>query len=323
MKILIIQTAFIGDAILATALIAGAKEKHPHATIDLLVRKGNESLFENDTDLNKVLVWNKKNNKYKNLWFIWKQIRASKYDLLLNLQRFGSSGFLSAFSKAKDIRGFKKNPFSFFFTHSYTHDLGEGKHEVDRNLSLLESDRSFLPRLFFNDDIVKKVDPLTTKSYVCIAPASVWFTKQFPRERWVELLNQIPIDYRVYVLGAPSDTALGDWLIQKNTTHDLVNLCGQLSLLESAFLMKKSKLSIVNDSAPMHLASAVNAPTMAIFCSTVPSFGFGPLSSISAILEVDKPLDCRPCGLHGYKACPQKHFKCAHDIDLKSVSKLF
>jgi heptosyltransferase-2 len=93
-----------------------------------------------------------------------------------------------------------------------------------------------------------------------------------------------------------------------------MNLAGKLSLLESAALMKDARRNITNDSAPMHLASGVNAKTTAIFCSTVPDFGFGPLSDDSVIIETTKKLECRPCGLHGLKACPEKHFDCAYSI---------
>jgi len=94
-----------------------------------------------------------------------------------------------------------------------------------------------------------------------------------------------------------------------------VNLAGKLSFLESAALMKDAKMNFTNDSAPMHLASAVNAPVTAIFCSTVAAFGFGPLSDDSFVVETKEQLDCRPCGLHGFSKCPEKHFKCALTIN--------
>jgi heptosyltransferase-2 len=75
-------------------------------------------------------------------------------------------------------------------------------------------------------------------------------------------------------------------------------------------------MNYVNDSAPMHLASALAAPTSAVFCSTVPGFGFGPLAGGAYVVEREAPLYCRPCGLHGYRACPQGHFKCANDIQV-------
>ena len=83
--------------------------------------------------------------------------------------------------------------------------------------------------------------------------------------------------------------------------------------------MKDARMNFVNDSAPMHLASSVNAPTTAIFCSTVPSYGFGPLSDNSVIIETTKNLKCRPCGLHGFKKCQEKHFECANSINNKQL----
>jgi len=79
--------------------------------------------------------------------------------------------------------------------------------------------------------------------------------------------------------------------------------------------MKDAGMNYVNDSAPMHFASAVNAPVTAVYCSTIPAFGFGPMSDKSYIVEIQQPLDCRPCGLHGYRACPLGHFKCAYKIE--------
>ena len=79
--------------------------------------------------------------------------------------------------------------------------------------------------------------------------------------------------------------------------------------------MEGAAMNYVNDSAPMHLASAVNAPVTAVFCSTVPAFGFTPLSQNARVVETDVALDCRPCGLHGYKSCPKGHFRCAETIN--------
>jgi len=78
--------------------------------------------------------------------------------------------------------------------------------------------------------------------------------------------------------------------------------------------MKDARMNYVNDSAPMHFASSVNAAVTAVYCSTVPYFGFGPVSDNSHIVETLLPLACRPCGLHGRKACPLGHFNCAHSI---------
>jgi heptosyltransferase-2 len=91
-------------------------------------------------------------------------------------------------------------------------------------------------------------------------------------------------------------------------------MAGRLSFLASAALQKRAVLNYVNDSAPMHFASAVNAPVAAIYCSTIPAFGYGPLSDTQFIVETLEPLPCKPCGLHGKRACPQGHFNCGHSI---------
>jgi heptosyltransferase-2 len=114
--------------------------------------------------------------------------------------------------------------------------------------------------------------------YICISPASVWFTKQYPAVKWISFIKRLPASLNVYVLGAPSDKALADEIIAGAGNPRVTNLCGQLDFLQSAALMKSAVMNYVNDSAPMHFASAVNAPVAAIYCSTLPSFGFGPLS---------------------------------------------
>lgn len=139
-------------------------------------------------------------------------------------------------------------------------------------------------------------------------------------------MKQIPAKYTVYLLGAKADFDLCSEILKAlkspfvlnevEVSGDLgasriQNLAGQLSYLESAALMSKAVMNYVNDSAPLHFASAMNAPVTAIFCSTVPAFGFGPLSDVSFIAETDIPLTCRPCGLHGYAKCPLGHFKCS------------
>jgi ADP-heptose:LPS heptosyltransferase len=123
----------------------------------------------------------------------------------------------------------------------------------------------------------------------------------------------------VAIIGGPNDKALAEEIISE-TKNELVkfhNLCGELVLLETAALMKGAMLNYTNDSGPLHIASAMNAPIRAIFCSTVEAFGFGPLSDDRKVIHTALELDCRPCGLHGYTACPKGHFKCALSIDLE------
>lgn len=318
-RILVIQTAFLGDVILATPVVSELHRLYPDASIDMLVKKGNESLLENNPKLNTVYVLNKKDGKLKGISTLIKTFRKSKYDLIINLHRFGSSGIIAGFSGGKKVIGFKKNPFSFLYSEKFDHQIGDGTHEVERNLSLIGKmggKKSVRPELYPSDIDKEKVQSHAQGKYVTMAPASVWFTKQLPKEKWIELIKQQSEDTTIYLLGAPGDKALCDELIlSANSGSKIVNLAGELTLLQSAALMQNAHMNFVNDSGPLHLASSMNAPTTAFFCSTVPSFGFGPLADKSVVKEVNG-LDCRPCGLHGHKECPKGHFKCGYDISL-------
>ncbi|MFT3947471.1 MAG: glycosyltransferase family 9 protein [Agriterribacter sp.] len=319
-KFLIIQTAFIGDVVLATPLIEKLHAFFPDVQIDFLLRKGNESLFQGHPYLNKVLIWNKKERKYRSLWNLLKLIRKRKYDKLINLQRFGATGFLTAFSGAKEKIGFDKNPFSFMFDvvveHAMKSDV-QSPHETVRNLSLIEhfTDNSiYKPKLYPQPHDYNTVEKYKQWPYICIAPASVWFTKQYPKEKWVSFIQTLPGELMVYLLGAPSEKQLCADIMHASGKYDIKSLAGELTFLQSAALMRDAVMNYVNDSAPMHFASAMNAPVTAVYCSTVPAFGYGPLSDKRYIVEVKENLDCRPCGVHGYKACPLQHFNCAYYI---------
>jgi len=375
-KILVIQTASIGDVILATALLEKLTQAFPEAQIDFLVKKGMEPLFEKHPFIHQLLVWDK-SKKSSSFFRLLGTIRQSRYNLVINLQRFTLTGLLTAFSGGEVTIGFDKNPLSRFFSKRVPHEIGPGIHEIHRNQKLIEwlTDRiPAKPRLYapqISDIgfwILKKenIQNLTSNIqypisniYYTISPASLWFTKQFPADRWVELIREIPEEATVFLLGSKADHPLCEEIMsrgnqgrgtkdegrrtmgekreaksepersgarrseasqKRKAKSEIVNLAGQLTLLESAALMRGARMNFTNDSAPMHLASAVNAPVTAIYCSTTPAFGFGPLSDDSVVVEVTEPLSCRPCGLHGRNRCPEGHFNCAYQIGMNLLT---
>lgn len=319
-KVLIIQTAFLGDVILATGLIEKIKAFSPGTSVDFLLKKGNESILHGNPNIKNVFIFDKK-KRVKNLLKLIRKIRREKYDLVVNLHRFASSGLIAGLSGAKEKIGFDKNPLSFCYTEKYKHEIGtNGVHEIERNDLLIKKyfgDGKYFPRMYPGYAEKEKVGKYKAEPYVCIAPGSVWFTKRWPMEKWVELINNLPSGIKVYLLGAPGELELCESIKSAVIHPGIKNLAGALSITESASLMEDARMNYVNDSAPLHIASAMNAPVTAVFCSTVPEFGFGPLSEKSYILETDVDLSCRPCGLHGKKACPEGHFKCAHLIEFE------
>ncbi|MBC7553408.1 MAG: glycosyltransferase family 9 protein [Taibaiella sp.] len=321
-KFLVIQTAFTGDVVLATAIVEKLHQHFPDAQIDFLLRKGNEGLLDNHPYITNVLIWDKRQNKHANLLKMAMRVRKEKYTHVINPHRFPTSGFVMMVSGAGYTAGFDKNPFSFLFTKKAPHVIAPAHSEKfileTERYQLLISDItdnvSLPPKLHPSMADFEHVRQYQNGAYITISPSSVWFTKRFPVDRWAQLIQLLPVSYTFYLLGAPSDKEMGDTIISLAGRENVINLCGSLSYLQSAALMKNADMNYANDSAPLHFASAMDAPVTGVFCSTITSFGFGPQSRNSKIVEIDYPLACKPCGLHGRKQCPEGHFKCAKDI---------
>lgn len=324
-RVLIIQTAFIGDVVLASSLVESLHQLYPNYIIDFALRKGNESLFKNHPFIHSVLIWDKQNDKYGSLFRLLQTIRRNKYDIVINVQRYAATGFLTAFSGAKQKIGFHNNPFSFLFSRIVKHEMTNREnpiHEIERNHLLLtgfgEATIS-LPRLYPSVEDFEKVQPYKEQPYIVIAPSSVWFTKQYPAHKWADFIELLPDEMIIYIVGARADKEASIYIQSLLPSKKIVDLCGELSFLASAALMKDALMNYVNDSAPMHFCSAVNAPVAAIYCSTIPAFGYGPLSDKRFIIETKQPLACKPCGLHGKVACPHGHFNCAETISAQQL----
>jgi heptosyltransferase II len=321
-KFLIIQTAFTGDVVLATAISEKLRQFYPDAVIDFLVRKGNEGVLKNSPTVNTIHIWDKQRAKNRHLIEIILEVRKQRYDTVINLQRFAATGLITFLSGAKNKIGYDKNPFSFCFTKQYQHQISEPYaqnpvHETERN-QLLITDitdaHAAFPKMYPSAADYASIQQYQLMPYVCIAPASVWFTKQYPVEKWVKLVTCFPKTLNIILLGGKGDANIADAIINGASERTIVNCCGKLNYLQSAALMEGARMNYVNDSAPLHFASAMNAPVTAVFCSTVRGFGFGPLRENARLVETPVLLSCRPCGLHGQKRCPEGHFKCAMNI---------
>ena len=332
-RILIIQTAFLGDVVLATAMLENLHAAYPSAQLDILVRGGAQELFIDHPYVHAVHVWDKKKNKYQHLFQIIKTIRRIKYDVVINVQRYLATGIITVLSGASKTIGFDKNPLGFLFSETVKHSFGAAAHaagrsaepdsstssihETSRNHALLASLTTApvaKPALYPSAANFAAVQKWQGAPYICMSPGSVWETKKMPTQNWIDLINAVPTNYTIYLMGAPNEKDLCAEILSGSSRGDVFNIAGQLNLLEAAALIKGARLNYVNDSAPMHLASATNAPVAAIYCSTIPAFGYGPLSDTQFIVETLEPLPCKPCGLHGKTACPLGHFKCGHTI---------
>lgn len=318
-KVLFIQTAFLGDVVLATAGMEAWHQSFPEDELHVLVRKPMDSLFEGHPWMGKVWAWDKRPRTKGRDWRrLIRSVRKARYDVVINLHRHASSGILTALSMAPIRVGFANNPLAWRFTHRVPHQWGDGTHEVDRIGKLLApfiESKEFRPALHPNAHHVEEATRAGVQGQVLMMPGSQWATKAWPEGQFAKVLDSM--DEPVALLGAPGEHALCARLAEGRPR--VTNLAGELSLLGMVAAVDMAKLVVVNDSAPLHVASAMDTPTVALFASTVPRFGFGPLATRSAVLESTETLGCRPCGMHGKRRCPEGHFRCGWQLPVQDV----
>ena len=154
--------------------------------------------------------------------------------------------------------------------------------------------------------------------FVTLAPGSIWGSKRWPY--YEELAGRLAPRCAVVVVGGPEDSALGEAIVKavRRSGGRAVDACGRLTLRQAAVLIRRAMLLVTNDSAPLHLASAMGTPVVALFGPTIPEFGFGPIAADDATLGVTG-LVCRPCSDHGPPACPLGHHRCMKDLRVATV----
>ncbi len=324
-RVLILQTAFLGDVVLATPMAESIKNSRPEWEVDFLTTPESGALLENNPNISRILTYDKNKSERGVKGFLSKisEIEAGAYDIALIPHRSIRSAALVRFAGIPLRVGFDKSAGSFLFTEilKYENEL----HEVERNLKLVESLNLSVskvkPRLYPSSDDVKKSEKilkssakLKNKPIIAIAPGSIWPTKRWPIDNYIELAGMLVKDgFGVVVLGGEKDKAL----FEKISMEGVEVFAGSTTLLESAALLKKCEALVTNDSAPLHFAVAVDTPVVAIFGATAPKFGFYPYNSDDIVIERELP--CRPCAIHGGMKCPIGTFECMLDIGAEEV----
>lgn len=327
MYYIIYQTAFIGDIILSASMIDIIKKADPESKIIFVTTPAGEPLLRNDKRIERIVVYDKRGydqsitgllNKIKEI----KNIVDKEESVFISPHRFLRAAIMGYFSGSKIRAGFKGSFFSLLYNRRVLYKYGI--HEIRRNFELLSAvfgnalacltpER---PGLFFSEDDTAQVKQKIFSVFnrhdkiISIAPCSVWETKRWPADCFMELIHGLDaLKIKVILIGGKDDRELCDSLAFGNT----LNLAGELSLIGSAAAIGISRALVCNDSAPLHLASAVNTPTVAVFGATTPELGFGPLADGSVVIE-NSDLECRPCGRHGSRRCAKKHFACMRSI---------
>jgi heptosyltransferase-2 len=314
-KILVFQTAFLGDALLAIPLLKTIKIKWPQCILGIVCRRGVGEILLHGTVVDEIIEVDKSNPKSRKNAFL--QTKEFKADLIISPHKSFRTTLWVARLRAKMSVGFK-SPLSFF-VYSKCVNRPKEKHDVLRQLSLMslfEADNLEDEKTDLKLNIPESQRFSELSNFIVISPGSQWNTKRWTTEGFIEIGKLIEkLGKKVVIVGSPTEASLCEEISQ-SLSHS-TNLCGQTSILELAQILKKADLLFCNDSGTMHVATTVGTPIVSIFGPTVPSQGYSPWSKFAKIVETE--LKCRPCGAHGHDKCPIGTHDCMKRISSNLV----
>ncbi len=325
MKILLVQTSFLGDTILSTPVISGIKKIFPEAELWMMTTPLSAELVIRDPLLAGVMTDDKKD---KNIGFagilrMKRRIQSIAFDRVYSLHRSPRTALLLWLCQIPVRIGFSDAKLSFLYHQIRIRNRKD--HDVIRNLSLLSGDisieslepelRLFPPEKNGLNENIRRTLP-DTGSYVVIVPGSAWKTKMWNWEGYHETAKYLlKKSFYVVLLGTKSDEAVSKKVAQE---LNVINLTGKTTIADTMYIIKNSRLVVCNDSMTLHLASAFKIPNVAIFCATSPKSGFSPWRNNAIVVE-KKDLSCKPCQRHGGKKCPTGTESCMKELSHNEV----
>lgn len=316
MATLVIQTAFLGDVILSTPLLSALAELH--GPVDVVTTPLAAPLLETHPAVRQVFPYDKRqaDRGWQGLKTLANRLREQRYTRAYLPHRSLRTAALALLARIPSRIGYAGS-WSFLYTEARTKP--RTGHETDRLMALAKGALgAYPPQLQPTPEDERVAAGLIDEDFVALAPGSIWGSKRWPY--YAELATQLATKTAVVVVGGADDKGLGDEIVQavRRSGRLAVNACGKLTLRQSAALIGRAMLLVTNDSAPLHLATAMGTPVVALFGPTVTEFGFGPLRAGDATVGVDE-LRCRPCSPHGPPACPLGHHRCMRDLTVSAV----
>ncbi|MFO7716807.1 glycosyltransferase family 9 protein [Desulfosarcina sp.] len=325
MRILLVQTSFLGDTILSTPVIAAIKNLFPHAELWMMTTPLSADLVRRDPLLAGVIRMDKRDRDagLSGLLRMSRRLKSMAFDRVYSLHRSYRTSLLLWLARIPLRIGCRDAKGSFFYHRLKARDLTQ--HDVMRNLSILsgecEIDQAFAQMRLFppnatevNAELKHALPPVGR--YAVLVPGSAWRTKMWHWEGYREVARYL-LDRKigVVILGGASEKAVCD---QVARNLDVVNLAGCGTISEALFVMQHACVVVCNDSMALHMASALKIPTAVIFCATSPAFGYGPWQNRATVIE-KKELPCKPCRRHGSLRCPTGTEACMRGPDASAV----
>ncbi len=321
MTSLVIQTAFLGDVVLTTPLFEALAARH--GPVDVVTTPAAAPLIETHPAVRRVIPYDKngRDRGLAGLLRLARSLRAERYECAYLPHRSLRTALAAWLARIPQRVGFDDG-----WRSLYTDVRRRAKqgHEIDRVLALAGvAVHRARPTLH-----VTLADRAATEGFlrehaiperfVALAPGSIWGSKRWPYYR--ELAERLAERAGIVVVGAAEDARLAAEMTEAvaRAGGRAVSGCGRLSVRQSVEAIRRAAVLVTNDSAPLHFAQAVDTPTVAIFGSTAPSFGFGPRGPRDQVVELEG-VPCRPCSPHGPPRCPLGHHVCMKSLSVQDV----
>ena len=331
-RICVIQTAFLGDAVLTVPLVKRTAELFPAAEITIVSRPETADIFRKLPEVARVIEDRKKAISFRQSFSaLTGALSAGNFQLALIPHRSLRSALAAKVAGIPERVGFDSSAGRFFLTKKVP--FSWLLHDAERNLSLLNAvaltqtvptTASISADAALADSMLKGILAETgwqNPLLIGVHPGSVWFTKRWFPERFARVIQLVheKTGAKTVLVGGKQDFDLCQG-IAALCPGMTVNRAGKTSIPELLALTSRLKLFITNDSGPMHIATAYNVPTIGIFGPTTKELGFFPYGKGHRVLQAEG-LACRPCALHGGNKCPRGHFLCMRMITAQAVAK--
>lgn len=340
-KILIIRFSSIGDIVLTTPVIRCLKLQL-NAEVHYLTKQSYHSILVTNPYLSRIYTIKKKVRE------VIQELKKERYDYVIDLHKNLRSAQVKFALTAKSFAFDKLNWEKWLLVNLKINRLPH-VHIVERYLDTVKSlgvknDGAGLDYFIEQKDELNLKDlgdnlelspslQLQNQQFIVFAIGAAHQTKRLPTEKIIAVCRGIlendghfEENYRfkhIILIGGPAEAAEGEKITQA-IDNQIINLCGKISINQSASLIEQSGMVISHDTGMMHIAAAFKKKIISIWGNTIPEFGMYPYypvnKNFNTSIEV-KELSCRPCSKIGHAQCPKGHFKCMKEIDVADVVK--
>ena len=338
-RILVIKYSAIGDLIMSTPAFRSLKKAYPNAKISLLIGKWSLPIIENNPNIDEFIVVDDDifaKKKIAGLLGLILKLRKNKYDLVISFHRSLAMSLFSRLVGGRNTLGFDRNGEGRFYSIKTLYDKVNGLHESEKFLELIKevggSDEELKFDFYYKDSEEKRVLEIMKENKLVgngavvaflpgggVNPSMSFEQKRWPIENWTKLgdLLKENMNAKIVTLGSKSEAKICQEAINSMSSKEGVNdFCGKISLREASIMLNYVDILITPDSSLMHVASALNTKTIALFGPTDPK-NYAPPN----IKVIKSSRSCSPCYIREGKLPKCKEYSCMKEITPEEVYK--